>query len=133
MATQKQIQLIHVLKQKHGIEDEVYLGMLAGFGVESSKQLSGTQAAEFIEQLNKTDRRARGDGFATDKQIFAAKKMWQERSFKQTEEEKEKALKNFLYKKFGKSQLYDLTRQEASELIRTFANWGGKITPQEAK
>ena len=49
MATDKQIQLIHVLKNKAGFDDETYLQMLEEFGVQSSKNLTSAQAAKLID------------------------------------------------------------------------------------
>lgn len=126
MATDKQIQLIHVLKNKAGFDDETYLQMLEEFGVQSSKNLTSAQAAKLIDRLSQEKRHLRRNGFVTDKQVFVIAKKWRDLSKMQDAEEKDKALKSYIQKKFGKTQIYDLTRKEAAELIRAFLNWGGK-------
>ncbi|MCH5149261.1 MAG: DUF1018 domain-containing protein [Spirochaetales bacterium] len=125
MATAKQIQIIHVLKQKIGLDDETYRQLLAGFMCGSSKDLSEKDAAVLIHRLNQSPSKSKGTGFATGKQLFAIKMMWKLISRKVTQQEKDDALAVLVRRKFGK-ELSDLSRQEASELIVTLHNWGGK-------
>ncbi|HOV99269.1 MAG TPA: regulatory protein GemA [Bacteroidota bacterium] len=49
--TKKQIQLIHIAKSQLKLDDETYRAMLAGFGVESSKDLDYSDAEKLLDQL----------------------------------------------------------------------------------
>lgn len=126
MATIKQSQIIHILKQKLGFDDETYLQLLAGYGVRSSRDLTNRQASELIDRLNRENRHAHADGFATDKQVIAIRKLWAGCSNKQSDKGKNEALVAFISKRFYKTQIYDLTRDEASKVIRILTNWGKK-------
>lgn len=125
MATMQQVKLIHILTAKAGFDRATYEDILSGFGVETSKDLNARQAAQLIDLLSIEKRHARRSDFATDKQVYAAVNLWRERSRMETTAEKDKALKVFLQRKFGKTQIYDLTRKEASELIQILNNWSG--------
>ena len=51
MATPKQIKLIHTCKGALGLDDDAYRAVLAGYGVESSKDLSTFKAAQLLADL----------------------------------------------------------------------------------
>lgn len=51
MATTSQIRKIHTLKAFLGLDDDLYREMLMSFGVQSSKNLTYTEAVIFIEIL----------------------------------------------------------------------------------
>ena len=51
MATISQIRKIHTLKNVIGLEDDLYREMLMSFGVQSSKNLTYTEAIIFTEIL----------------------------------------------------------------------------------
>lgn len=51
MATTSQIRKIHTLKNIIGIDDDLYREMLSKFDVESSKNLTFNEAANFVEIL----------------------------------------------------------------------------------
>ena len=51
MATAKQIKIIHACKGALGLSDEDYRAILAGYGVESSKDLSTYKAAKLLFDL----------------------------------------------------------------------------------
>ncbi|MGE4406066.1 gp16 family protein [Pseudomonas sp.] len=51
MATPKQIKLIHVVKGALGLDDGTYRDILAGYGVESSKDLDAVEAAKLLRDL----------------------------------------------------------------------------------
>lgn len=51
MATTSQIKKIHKLKNILALDDDLYVEMLMYFGVHSSKNLTYTEAAIFIEIL----------------------------------------------------------------------------------
>lgn len=52
LATRDQVRAIHAAKSRAGLREEEYRGVLAGFGVASSKDLSGADAAAFLDRLN---------------------------------------------------------------------------------
>lgn len=51
MATAKQIKLIHTVKGALGLSDDDYRAILAGYGVESSKQMNTVDAAKLLADL----------------------------------------------------------------------------------
>ena len=51
MATTSQIRKIHTLKAILGLDDDLYREMLMSFGVQSSKNLTYTEAVIFLEIL----------------------------------------------------------------------------------
>ena len=51
MVTSSQIRKIHTLKNFIGLDDDLYREMLMTFGVQSSKNLTDTEAGIFIEVL----------------------------------------------------------------------------------
>lgn len=51
MATPKQIKLIHVVKGALKLSDDDYRAVLAGYGVDSSKDLDAVQAARMLADL----------------------------------------------------------------------------------
>jgi len=53
MISKKQIGLIHVAKQRTGMTEDEYRGLLAGFGVTSSKDLSGAAFEEAMSHFEK--------------------------------------------------------------------------------
>jgi hypothetical protein len=89
------IRIIHVAKNKTGIDDEGYRGILSGIGVSSSKELSSLEQFDYVmaafknlgftysPRLSKSPGRKRAatvpdvEGFITQKQEYYIKGLWQ--------------------------------------------------------
>lgn len=142
MATVKphQIKLIHTLKSKAGIDQDLYLEMLAKYKAESSKDLSWTQANFLIEELAKAagqkvyngPRRLHGGReMATVQQKNMIEAMWSDVSRKTTAAEKKTALNHFL-ERFGISHLEWLSRGKVEKVVKALIAMGAK-SPEEYK
>jgi hypothetical protein len=143
MATRGQLSMIHTLKSKVGMSDEDYRALLSGFGVESSKELTGPGAKELIEALMRLVpggalsfpprrvktasadavlsgklRHADSNEVATFKQQAMIRAMWNEVS-RAPESERAQALNNFLEKRFQISHIRWLPRERVGKVIRT--------------
>lgn len=113
MANNKQLAKIHIAKKDLGIGESAYRGLLSGWGVSSSKELSEKQADEVIEALKKVGFKPRGsqkskvksqikitlpenrpDEFATQKQMNMLTSMWVSYSREKTEESFRKFVSN---------------------------------------
>ena len=124
MATFSQIKRIHTIKNALGLDDDLYRDMLASFDVQSSKDLTETEANILIEILydkQKTNYKKRFNTLhyrdkemATPYQLRKIEVMWSE--FDCTENRK-KSLRTFMKNKFGVSDLRFVTKKIASSLI----------------
>lgn len=108
--TPDQIKRIHALKSRLAIPDAAYRSMLRDYRVYSSKQLTVTDAAQFIwflqqnaERLGKWDRPGRKydhlagrKGMATPKQLRMIEAMWADVTRATTQAERDASLKSFL-------------------------------------
>ena len=133
-ATTGQIRYIHTLAiGKLKLEDDVYRGVLGAFGVESSKDLSSDHARELISSLkrmaNVTDKWKAGNSgkyddlknrernMATPKQLRMIAGMWADVSNKNTPEEREKALRGFLFRIVKVGDLSFLKRYQVQKVV----------------
>ena len=92
MATTSQIRKIHTLKNVIGLDDDLYREMLMSFDVQSSKNLTYTEAIIFTEileekavalnrwqkQPKKYEGLHRGEKMASDAQLRMIEGMWRE-------------------------------------------------------
>ena len=139
MATVKkhQIKLIHVLKSKAGIDQDLYVEMLGKYGVKSSKELSWTKANLFIEELSK----AAGQTFngyhksissidmASADQRAMIEGMWADVSRKTTAADRKTALNHFL-ERFGVSHIEWLPRRKVGKVVTALIAMGAR-SPEE--
>ena len=114
--TKEQIKQIHTLKSKLGWDDELYMQVLAKYGVESSKQMSYSQGNRLIVEMMKASGVAIREAKPTQAQVYAIIAIWARVSRAEGSEAKNAALNSFIDNKFGKT-LEKLTRAEASKVI----------------
>ena len=116
MATGKQIQAIHVLKNKLSLDEDTYRQMLSNYGATSSKHLSEKKAKDLIYKLNVIAKAISPNyrrGRATDRQIFKIKAMWQERARNKSM----RALDKFIKHTTGIDHIEWLTVSDATKVI----------------
>lgn len=132
MATISQIRKIHTLKNVIGLDDDLYREMLISFDVQSSKDLTYTEAIIFTEiledktvALNRWEKQSkkyedlyRSDNMASDAQMRMIEGMWREISYYDEESFAKKSLRKFLKSKFKVDDVMFLTKVKASKVIQ---------------
>ena len=132
MATISQIRKIHTLKNILGLDDDLYIEMLMSFGVNSSKDLTYTEAAIFLEiledkaaEINRWQKQSkkyadlnRSCKMATDSQLRMIESIWREISYYDTDDFARKSLRKFLKSKFKVDDIMFLTKAKASKVIQ---------------
>ena len=132
MATSSQIRKIHTLKNFIGLDDDLYREMLKSFDVQSSKNLTDTEAGIFIEILEakaemfenwvkKTKKYAdlyRDGNMATQAQLRYIEGLWKEVAYFDDEDFNKKSLRKFLKSKFKVDDIMFLTRAKATKVIQ---------------
>lgn len=135
MATISQIRKIHTLKNILGLDDDLYIEMLMSFGVQSSKDLTYTEAAIFLEILeDKAEERNlwkkqpkkysnlnRAGKMATQSQLRMIEGMWREICYYDTDAFARKSLRKFLKSKFKVDDIMFLTKAKASKVIQAIS------------
>jgi len=127
MASRAQIAMIHTLKSKIGMADDAYRAVLEGFGVSSSKDLSGTDAKECIQTLMRLVPsgvlRPRPDApsrlVASYAQQAYIRGLWDKVSRVEGKEERARALNSFIEKRFRVSHIKWLPRGDVGKVIHT--------------
>lgn len=107
-----QIQRVHVLKSNAGLGDVEYRGMLSGYGVDSSKDLTYAEANELIRTLVqmapvkrvtlKYDDVGFRQGYASPKQLRMLEAMWAEVSVFKEPKRRDEAYLVFLRNRFNR-------------------------------
>jgi len=132
MITNSQIRQIHTLKNRLGLDDELYRDMLFSFGVTSSKELTCGEAAIFIDILvhkavargiwelkpkakKYEDLDYRDGNHASSSQLRMIEGLWSETQYKG---DRHKSLRKFLQNKFKISDIRFLTKSKASKVIQ---------------
>ena len=117
MPSVKQIQAIHVLKRKLGLDDEDYRRLLSSYGVTSSKNLNEKNAKNLISLMNALANGKSPDkyrrGRATDAQLRKIKAMWIERARSKSMASLDKFIKHTT----GIDHIEWLTVKDASRVI----------------
>lgn len=135
MATISQIKKIHTLKNILGLDDDLYIEMLMSFGVQSSKNLTYTEAAVFLEILedkaeeqNLWKKRPkkyadlnRSKDMATQAQLRMIEGMWREICYYDTDEFARKSLRKFLKSKFKVDDVMFLRKHTAIKVIQAIS------------
>ncbi len=136
MSDNKQKAMIHQLKKLLGLDNDVYKEMLFNsYGVTSSKDLTYKQATDFMTNLKKQAEQAGlweskrsfqkynynnlegREGMATPKQLRMMAAMWADYSNCETNEDREKAFRNFISKRFSVSDIKFIDVKTASKII----------------
>lgn len=132
IATLSQIKKIHYLKSILGLDDELYREMLMSFGVQSSKNLTYTEAVIFLEiledkavALNKWQKHPkkyeglnRDKDMATSAQLRMIEAMWREVCYFDDDKFAKKSLRKFLKSKFKIDDIMFLTKSKATKVIQ---------------
>lgn len=135
ISTPKQRQMIGFFRKILKFDEDTYRDILSLYGADSSKQLSYSKANDLIDYLknkavglglyevkpnnyNKYQPLGYRRGWATPKQLKKVEMMWKNVSFKETEEEKGKALNRFIFRITGKNRVNFLTHLDIQKLIK---------------
>ena len=132
MATSSQIRKIHTLKNFIGLDDDLYREMLMTFGVQSSKNLTDTEAEIFIEVLEAKAEKFedwvkrpkkyadlyRDENMATQAQLRYIEGLWKEVAYFDDEDFNKKSLRKFLKSKFKIDDIMFLTKAKATKVIQ---------------
>ena len=133
-STPGEIKKIHALVSALGIDDDLYREMLRNrFNTASSKELTNFQAGQLIEELEKiaiqkgvwkkNDFKQKHEalegrpGFASTAQLALIESTWNKLSRMETPELKAKALRGFILKVAGVSDLRFLNKSGAGKVI----------------
>lgn len=133
MITPPQVKLIHTLKAAIGMDDDHYrYALYEAFRVESCKELTFDQAEDLLRDFKKRavslgvwtgktkassprDFNPR-DGFASPSQLSYIEGLWEDVS-RASEEDRRRALRGFLLRQVGVSDLRFLTADKATAVI----------------
>ena len=132
MATVYQIKKIHALKSVVGLDDDLYRDMLMSFDVQTSKDLTFTEAKILVEILEekaiamnkwvkqppKYSDLTRTDKMATQAQLRMIESMWREICYYDTDDYAKKSLRKFLRSKFRTDDIMFLTKAKATKVIQ---------------
>lgn len=132
MVTSSQIRKIHTLKNIIGLDDDLYREMLMTFGVQSSKNLTDTEAGIFIEVLEAKAEKFedwvkrpkkyadlyRDENMATQAQLRYIEGLWKEVAYFDDEDFNKKSLRKFLKSKFKIDDIMFLTKAKATKVIQ---------------
>ncbi len=135
MATISQIRKIHALKNILGLDNDLYIEMLMSFGVQSSKNLTYTEAALFLEILEdkaeehnlwKKQRKKyadlnRSNDMATQAQLRMIEGIWREICYYDTDKFARKSLRKFLKSKFKVDDIMFLSKHTAIKVIQAIS------------
>ena len=142
MSTYAQIKKIHTLKNVLRLDDDLYLDMLMSFGVQSSKNLTTTEAGIFLEILeekavltNKWEVRnkkyeelkSRDDDMATPAQLRMIEAMWREVCYIDSPDFAKQSLRKFIQNKFKIADIKFLTKKRAVKVIRAISAMKQKL------
>lgn len=142
MSTYAQIKKIHTLKNVLHLDDDLYLDMLMSFGVQSSKDLTNTEAGIFLEILeekavliNKWEVRnkkyeelkSRDEDMATPAQLRMIEAMWREVCYIDSTEFAKQSLRKFIQNKFKIADIKFLTKKKAVKVIRAISAMKQKL------
>lgn len=142
MSTYAQIKKIHTLKNVLHLDDDLYLDMLMSFGVQSSKDLTNTEAGIFLEILeekavaiNKWEVRtkkyeelnSRDEDMATPAQLRMIEAIWREVCYIDSPEFAKQSLRKFIQNKFKVADIKFLTKKKAVKVIRAISAMRQKL------
>jgi len=142
MSTYAQIKKIHTLKNVLHLDDDLYFDMLMSFGVQSSKNLTTTEAGIFLEILeekavltNKWEVRnkkyeeltSRDADMATPAQLRMIEAIWREVCYIDTPDFARQSLRKFIQNKFKIADIKFLTKKKAVKVIRAISAMKQKL------
>ena len=132
MASISQIRKIHTLKKVLCLDDDLYREMLMSFDVQSSKDLTYTEAIIFTEILEekavalnrwqklpkKYEDLKRSGKMASQSQLRMIEGLWREICYFDNDDFAKKSLRKFLKSKFKIDDVMFLTKNKASKVIQ---------------
>lgn len=135
MASASQIRKIHILKNVLCLDDDLYREMLMSFDVQSSKDLTYTEAIIFTEILEdkavalnrwqkkpkKYEELKRSGKMATQSQLRMIEGLWREICYFDNDDFAKKSLRKFLKSKFKIDDVMFLTKDKASRVIQAIS------------
>lgn len=136
MTTVYQIKKIHTLKSVIGLDDDLYRDMLMSFDVQTSKDLTFTEAKILVEILEekavamkkwvkqplKYSELNRTEKMATQAQLRMVESMWREVCYFDNDDFAKKSLRKFLRSKFRTDDIMFLTKTKATKVIQAIKN-----------
>lgn len=136
MITTSQIKRIHTLKALIGLDNDLYKDILMSFGVQSSKNLTYTEAdilLEILEEkaikqklwfkpLKKYENLNRSNNMATQSQLRMIEGMWREICYFDNDDFAKTSLRKFLQHKFHVDDILFLTKSAARKVIQGILN-----------
>lgn len=130
MITSAQIKIIHTLKNKLCLDDDLYRDMLASFDVCSSKDLTETEAKIFIQILNDKvkilksriirkydDFAGRDDSMATPQQMRKIEAVWSDICKFKDRSQQARTLRRFTRRQYKVDDIRFLSKKQASKYI----------------
>lgn len=119
--TKAQVKQIHVLKTKLGWDDETYRNALRPYFVDTSKELSFSEARTFISELEAAVFKFEVLQLATDKQKKLIIARWYGVTRVSGVKEKMTALNTFLDHRFGVKNLNKLRRDMVEKVVKALS------------
>lgn len=132
MVSSFQIKKIHTLKNLLSIDNDLYIDMLMSFGVQSSKNLTFTEAnillkileekavAQnlWVKQPKKYESLKRNENMASSAQLRMIESLWREIAYINNDKFSKSSLRKFLKNKFKIDDIMFLTKTKATKVIQ---------------
>lgn len=132
MVSSFQIKKIHTLKNLLSIDNDLYIDMLMSFGVQSSKNLTFTEANILLEileekavaqnlwvkQAKKYESLKRNENMASSAQLRMIESLWREIAYINNDKFSKSSLRKFLKNKFKIDDIMFLTKTKATKVIQ---------------
>lgn len=132
MVSSFQIKKIHILKNLLSIDNDLYIDMLMSFGVQSSKNLTFTEANILLEileekavaqnlwvkQPKKYESLKRNENMASSAQLRMIESLWREIAYINNDKFSKSSLRKFLKNKFKIDDIMFLTKTKATKVIQ---------------
>lgn len=132
MVSSFQIKKIHTLKNLLSIDNDLYIDMLMSFGVQSSKNLTFTEANILLEileekavaqnlwvkQPKKYESLKRNEKMASSAQLRMIESLWREIAYINNDKFSKSSLRKFLKNKFKIDDIMFLTKTKATKVIQ---------------
>lgn len=132
MVSSFQIKKIHTLKNLLNIDNDLYIDMLMSFGVQSSKNLTFTEANILLEileekavaqnlwvkQPKKYESLKRNENMASSAQLRMIESLWREIAYINNDKFSKSSLRKFLKNKFKIDDIMFLTKTKATKVIQ---------------
>jgi len=122
--TKNQIKLIHTLKTKAALDDDLYRDILSRYRVESSKELDTAHATALIRDLGRLAEARKRLESATPRQRRLLLALWYQVSRAEDYDTKKKAFDAFLGKRFSIEGINALKRSDVEKVVKALEAMG---------